>query len=71
MPDKPKPPRLGPRGGRWSVTAGGLRKASVYLTEDELAALKRAAWEQDRPQSFIARRAICRDLGLPEPDPYE
>jgi Ribbon-helix-helix protein, copG family len=56
--------RTGPRGGRTTVTAGGLLKKTIYLDAEEWKALRRKRFEEDRPVSEIVRELIRRGLGL-------
>jgi hypothetical protein len=56
----------GPRGGKTTVTPGGLLKKTVYLDPEEWAALKKKSYEEDRPVSEILRQLIRRGLGLGE-----
>lgn len=59
-------PREGPRGGKTTVTKSGLIRSVVYLSPDEREALRRAAFEEDRPASEIMREALRNHLGLEE-----
>jgi hypothetical protein len=54
----------GPRGGKTTVTPGGLLKKTVYLDPEEWAALKRRSYEEDRPVSEIIRELVRHGLGL-------
>ena len=56
----------GPRGGKTTVTPGGLLKKTVYLDPEEWAALKKKSYEEDRPVSEILREVIRCGLDLGE-----
>lgn len=56
----------GPRGGKTTVTPGGLLKKTVYLDPEEWAALKKKSYEEDRPVSDILRELVRRGLGFSE-----
>jgi hypothetical protein len=56
--------RLGPMGGKTTVTARGLVRTVVYLHPDERKALKMAAVERDVAASEIMREALRRFLGI-------
>jgi hypothetical protein len=62
-------PTEGPRGGKTTVTKSGLIRAVVYLHPDEREALRRTAFEEDRPASEIMREALRRHLRLEEQNP--
>lgn len=64
MAKKNQAPTEGPRGGKTTVTKSGLIRAVVYLHPDEREALRRAAFEEDRPASEIMREALRRHLRL-------
>lgn len=66
MTKRTQPPKHGPRGGKTTVTKSGLIRAVVYLHPDEREALRRAAFEEDRPASEIMRQALRKHLGLEE-----
>lgn len=56
--------RQGPRGGKTTVTKGGLIRTVIYLDPEERRALKLAAVERDCPASEVARQALREHLGL-------
>lgn len=56
--------KQGPRGGKTTITPGGLLKKTIYLDEEEWAALKKKGFEEDRPVSEIVRELIRSGLGL-------
>lgn len=64
MAKSSKKPTEGPRGGKTTVTKSGLIRTVVYLHPDERDALRRAAFEEDRPASEIMREALRRHLCL-------
>lgn len=64
MPKRTQLPTEGPRGGKTTVTKSGLIRAVVYLHPDEREALRRAAFEEDRPASEIMREALRAHLRL-------
>lgn len=57
-------PKAGPRGGRTTVTPGGMLKKTVYFDPEEWAALKKKSYEEDRPISEIIREILRAGLGL-------
>ncbi|HEX4960910.1 MAG TPA: hypothetical protein VF173_08735 [Thermoanaerobaculia bacterium] len=48
----------GPRGGKTTVTKGGLIRTVVYFAPEERRALRLAAAERDQPVSEIVREAV-------------
>lgn len=64
MAKRTQTPTEGPRGGKTTVTKSGLIRAVVYLHPDEREALRRAAFEEDRPASEIMREALRQHLGI-------
>jgi hypothetical protein len=56
--------RTGPRGGRTTLTVGGLLKKTVYLDAEEWEVLRRRSFEEHRPISEILRELIRGGLGL-------
>lgn len=62
------PPRSrhaeGPRGGTTTVTPGGFYRTTAYFTQEERAALRKLARDQDRPYAEIIREAVRRYLGM-------
>jgi Ribbon-helix-helix protein, copG family len=50
--------KLGPRGGKTTVTKGGLIRVVVYLDHDERRALKLAAVDREQSASEIVREAL-------------
>ena len=57
-------PKAGPRGGRTTVTPGGMLKKTVYFDPEEWAALKKKSYEEDRPISEIIREILRAGLAL-------
>lgn len=55
---------LGPKGGRTTRTAGGPIRKALLLRPDQDAALRRAAYEQQRSESEIVREALDAFLKL-------
>jgi hypothetical protein len=65
MPTKPvteKP--TGPRGGKTTLTPGGLLKKTVYLESEEWEALRKRSFLEQRPISELIRSLIREGLGL-------
>lgn len=60
MSDQP----TGPRGGSTTITAGGLLKKTVYFSSQEWQALRRRAYEEEKPITEIVRRCVSESLGL-------
>ncbi len=56
--------RIGPRGGKTTVTKSGLIRTVVYLHADERRALKLAAVDRECSGSDIMRQALRDHLGL-------
>lgn len=54
----------GPRGGKTTVTKGGLIRTVVYLHPDERRALRFAAAEREQAASEIVREALRAYLGI-------
>lgn len=50
--------KVGPRGGKTTVTKGGLIRVVVYLDSDERRALKLAAVDREQSASEIVREAL-------------
>lgn len=59
-----KKPMRGPRGGRYTVTKTGLVRKTFNLHRDEWQALRRRAFEEERPASEIVREMLREYLGL-------
>lgn len=57
-------PIRGPRGGRTTVTPGGLTRVSTYLDEPERTAVRQRAFEEERSISDVIRTAVRHYLGL-------
>lgn len=66
MPKTSEVPTEGPRGGKTTVTKSGLIRTVVYLHPDEREALRRAAFEEDRPASEVMREALRSHLHIDE-----
>lgn len=58
----PQPSKGAKDPGLGRVTSGGLIRKNVYLAEDEVEALRRAAYEERRFESDIMREAISAHL---------
>lgn len=59
-----KEQRKGPKGGETQTTPGGFRRKGFYLLPDEVAAVRRAAFERECSESELVREAIRAYLGL-------
>ena len=57
-------PIRGPRGGRTTVTPGGLTRVSTYLDESERSAVRKRAFEEERSISDVIRASVRHYLGL-------
>jgi hypothetical protein len=57
---------VGPRGGKTTVTKGGLIRTVIYLHPDERKALRLAAAEREQPVSELVREAIRKYLKIEE-----
>jgi len=57
--------KRGPRGGKTTLTPGGLRRKVFYLKEEENQALRRKAYEDETTESELVRQALRRFLNLP------
>jgi len=51
-------PSAGPRGGKTTVTKGGLIRVVIYLSPEERKALKQAALDREMPASEVVREAL-------------
>ena len=56
--------RRGPRGGTTTVSESGLVRKTIWIHEDENAALRRDAYEQHLPETEIIRRMIRERYGI-------
>ena len=54
----------GPRGGKTTLTPGGLLKKTIYLEPDEWEALRERSYREQRPISELIRNLIRDGLGL-------
>lgn len=57
-------PSAGPRGGKTTVTKGGLIRVVIYLSPEERKALKQAALDREMPASEVVREALREFLNL-------
>jgi hypothetical protein len=57
-------PGVGPRGGKTTVTKGGLIRVVIFLSPEERKALKLAALERDMPASELVREALRAHLKI-------
>lgn len=57
-------PSSGPRGGKTTVTKGGLIRVVIYLSSEERKALKQAALDREMPASEVVREALRNFLNL-------
>jgi len=62
MPDQKR--ARGPRGGRHTVTKTGLVRKTFNLHRDEWEALRRRAFEEERPASEIVREMLRKYLRI-------
>lgn len=58
--------RIGPRGGKTTVTDSGMVRKTIWLHEDEAEGLRRRAFEERRGESEIMREALRRFLDIPD-----
>jgi Ribbon-helix-helix protein, copG family len=56
----------GPRGGKTTVTKGGLIRVVMYLSPDERKALKQAALDREMSASELLREALRAHLNIEE-----
>lgn len=56
---------MGPRGGETTRRRGQVKK-TVWINDDEDAALRRLAYEEHRSEASIVREALREYLGLEE-----
>jgi Ribbon-helix-helix protein, copG family len=54
----------GPRGGKTTVTKGGLIRVVIYLSPEERKALKQAALDREMPASEVVREALRTFLDI-------
>jgi len=57
-------PREGPRGGKTTVTKGGLIRTVIFLSPEERRALKQEALDREMPASEVVREALRRHLKI-------
>ena len=57
-------PREGPRGGKTTVTKGGLIRTVIFLSPEERRALKQEALDREMPASEVVREALRRYLKI-------
>lgn len=62
MPDKTTP--TGPKGGKTTLTPGGLLKKTIYFDKEEWEALRKKSYEENRAISELIRELIRRGLNL-------
>ena len=55
---------VGPRGGKTTVSPGGLIRKAFYMHPDEVEALRRLSYEERRSEAEIVREAVRRYLGI-------
>ena len=53
-----------PGDGNTTITPGGLHRKTVYFSEAEWQAIRRLAFEQERPYTDVVREAVRRVLDL-------
>jgi hypothetical protein len=56
--------RIGPRGGKTTLTPGGLLKKTVYFDQEEWEALRKKSYDEQRPISDLIRSLIREGLGI-------
>ncbi len=54
------------RGGKTTVTKGGLFRTVIFLSPEERRALKQAALDREMPASEVVREALRAFLGIKE-----
>jgi hypothetical protein len=59
-------PQEGPRGGKTTVTKGGLYRTVIFLSPEERRALKQAALDREMPASEVVREALRAFLNIKE-----
>ena len=60
-------PTLGPRGGKTTISPGGLMRKTFYLGPEEEEQLRQEAFQLRRSEGDIVRRLIRVHYGLDEP----
>jgi hypothetical protein len=63
-PGRRRPPTTGPRGGKTTVTKSGLARKTFALNLDEVRALRKDAYEQERTETDIVRTALRHYLDI-------
>ena len=58
---------LGPRGGKTTISPGGLMRKTFYLGPEEEENLRQEAFESRRSEGDIVRQLIREHYGLEEP----
>ncbi len=54
--------------GKTTVSPGGLIKKTFWFHPDEVARLRRAAFEEETSQAELVRTAVRRYFGMAEPN---
>lgn len=63
-----KQPSLGPRGGKTTISPGGLMRKTFYLGPEEEEQLRQEAFRLRRSEGDIVRELIRARYGLEEPE---
>ena len=58
-----KPSEVGPRGGTTTQRKGQTRK-TVWLNDEEVKAIRKAAYEEKRSEAYFIREAIRQYFGI-------
>jgi hypothetical protein len=61
-------PALGPRGGKTTISPGGLMRKTFYLGPEEEELLREEAFRLRRSEGDIVRQLIRLHYGLDEPE---
>jgi hypothetical protein len=58
--------KKGPKGGESTIYDSGLLRKTVYFYPEEWAAIRKAAYHQDKNYTEIIREAVRSYLGIDE-----
>lgn len=53
-----KPPEIGPRGGKTTISKSGMMRKAINLHHDEWEKLRWLSYQENRPASDIVREAL-------------
>ncbi len=56
--------RVGPRGGTTTTSPGGLIRKAFWMHPDEVAALRKAAYEENRTEAEIIREIVREHFNI-------